>query len=263
MDLREAKLSNYNITARHPWELARLEVVLQFLKSIEKDKSAKITILDIGCGDTYVVEKISEYYHNAKFLAIDTAFTDTLIDELNNKFIENNNSIQLFKSIETATNKLQKSVDIVLMLDVLEHIESDTDFLKSMLQNSIIDKNTQFLITVPAYQYLFSSHDEFLGHYRRYNNKSLKKLINNVGLKHNKIGYFFTSLFLIRNLQAIIEKILPPKKNKGIGDWKSNKIKDNILYYMLIIDFKITYLFKKIKIPISGLSNYIICKKSV
>ena len=38
-----------------------------------------------------------------------------------------------------------------------------------------LKKDGHILITVPAYQFLFSKKDEVLGHYRRYNKKLLKK----------------------------------------------------------------------------------------
>ena len=85
-----------------------------------------------------------------------------------------------------------------------------------------IDGNTRLLITVPAYQSLFSSHDSFLGHYRRYSNGSLRRLIERSGFKVLDIGYFFGSLLPVRILQVIKERLFglkPDQPTSGIVTW--------------------------------------------
>jgi len=54
---------------------------------------------------------------------------------------------------------------------------------------------TQFLISVPAFQFLWSSHDEFLEHRRRYTLASLKRAVEAAGLEPLKSRYFFGFIF--------------------------------------------------------------------
>ncbi|MCX5828414.1 MAG: methyltransferase domain-containing protein [Deltaproteobacteria bacterium] len=91
--------------------------------------------------------------------------------------------------------------DVILMMHVLEHIEDDASALKSV---SIRCRKGGFLfISVPAFQSLWSSHDVFLGHRRRYNKETLQALICKVPfLKLKTIYYYGASIlpmvFLIR-----------------------------------------------------------------
>ena len=54
----------------------------------------------------------------------------------------------------------------VILMDVLEHTFNDTEFLKEILKKT--PQDSFLFITVPSFQFLFSSHDVYLKHYRRY-----------------------------------------------------------------------------------------------
>ena len=78
---------------------------------------------------------------------------------------------------------------------------------KILMKNlkKFLKKDGQLLITVPAYQFLFSKKDEVLGHYRRYNMYSLKKELKE--FKIVNISYFNTFLSLPIIILTIINKI--------------------------------------------------------
>jgi hypothetical protein len=62
--------------------------------------------------------------------------------------------------------------------DVLEHISNDSDFLSEI--SNRLEVNGTLTITVPAYNFLWSTEDEYAGHFRRYKLKELTaKLISN------------------------------------------------------------------------------------
>ena len=57
MDLIEARL---NRAPRHPWELARLDVVTSLLaRQLTRLGDSGTRILDIGCGDAWLVEQLA------------------------------------------------------------------------------------------------------------------------------------------------------------------------------------------------------------
>lgn len=260
MDIKETKLIN-GVIARHPWELVRLEVIYQVLKTyliqtINRDS----LILDVGCGDAFVAEQLSKRMTKVRFVAIDTALDKFRIES----YKKNKTRVQLFDSLENASYHINKPVDIVFLLDVIEHIKNENLFLKSLNSFEFITNKTFFLITAPAFQSLFCSHDLFLEHYRRYNNTTLKKCVQDAGLKPIHAGYFFFTLLPIRIIEVMIEKILEPKRInfRGVAKWKSNKIRDSILKHILFFEVKVTFQLRKIRVNIPGLSNYIICKKT-
>lgn len=265
VDLRELKETNSN-SGRHPWETARLSVVADLMEAYlpELKNNPDFILLDVGCGDTFFIENMAKKYSQAKMFGIDTAFDTVLLNQLNNKF--EGSSIRVFDSVENATPFIDKSVSVVLLLDVIEHIEDDIAFLKWLKSQPFITENTQFIISVPAYQKLFCSHDVFLGHYRRYTNKMLTEHIHQSGLQTTNHGYFFFSLLLPRVVQVVKEKLFGTpdlKKVKGLAVWQPSKVKEAILHFILKTDFKIGFLFKKIGLNFPGLSNYAICKKPV
>jgi len=263
MDLKEAQLTNYSTPKRHPWELARIDVIKQLLRDYSPFiESRETVILDVGCGDTYLIEELNKSFPKARFLAIDIAFTDEMVKAYNERFQKEKKPIRAYKKLEEADKNLDQ-VDAVLLLDVLEHVPDDVALLNLIQQHPAVNKNTNFLITVPAFQKLFCAHDVFLDHYRRYNNSLLEKNINKAGLQKIKIGYFFTSLLLPRVVQVVIEKLFKPSSATGIGEWKGGKAKTSLIKSVLDLDFKITYLLQKLGIKLPGLSNYVICRKSV
>lgn len=263
MDLREAQLSNYIPLRRHPWELARIEVVRELIKKnlplIEKENS---TILDVGCGDTFLIEELSNSFPKASFIAVDNAFNQEMIQSLNRRFENEKKAIHVFNNLKS-TRDVVKQIDSVLLLDVIEHVPDDVALLKEIQDIKGVNEMTVFFITVPAFQKLFCQHDNFLGHYRRYTNESLESSIKKAGLNKINVGYFFFSLLLPRVVQVVVEKLFKPAKATGIGEWKGGKFKTNIIKDILGLDFKISKNLKKAGFKLPGLSNYIICKKAV
>lgn len=262
MDINEVQQFGILQHQRHPWELARLEVIFCLIcKEFSKPQEKPLIILDIGCGDTFVIEELSRRLSLSKIMAVDTAFDDELLLLFNNQC--KNKRIEFYKSIEHIKFNKEKAVDIVLLLDVLEHIENDVNFLRSLLQYKYVGAETQFIITVPAFQRLYSAHDVFLKHYRRYNNSTLKICIHQSGLEISSLGYFFFSLLFPRFFKVLLEKVIQPhiENEKGIGAWNPNRIIDTLTIKLLVSDFKITEFCRRLGVKFAGLSNYAICKK--
>lgn len=263
MDLTEAQLTNYQITGRHPWELARIEVVVELLKEhIPTITTRQTTILDVGCGDTYLIEQLSKKLPLASFVAVDTAFTEQMLVDYTARFTQARIPITVYQSLDQAAASLATPADVVLLLDVIEHIDEDVPFLRYLQASSCISADTFFYITVPAFQSLFCAHDVFLKHYRRYTNASLKQSVTQAGLRVVEKGYFFASLLLPRFIQVLIEKVTKPNSAKGIGAWQENPAKDKLIKNVLLLDFKVTYFIKMMGLTIPGLSNFIVCKKA-
>lgn len=253
MDIQEHKHKENE--QRHPWELARLEVVSTLIRSQGKvDKPYRI--LDIGCGDTFVVSQLQKKMPQSQFYAIDTAFTSTMMDEFQQE------GIALYQNINDLEPELE-AADMVLLMDVIEHIEDDSAFLQDLLTKKFITPQTLFLITVPAYQSLFSAHDDFLQHYRRYSRRSLEKLIKNQGMQIIQSGNFFSSLLLPRILSVTKEAILGKPKVKGLATWNGSSNQSILLKEILLLDFKTTHFFHRMGVKLPGLSTYALCQKSV
>jgi SAM-dependent methyltransferase len=246
---------------RHPWELARLSFVTKLIRRCSQS-AGKMLILDIGCGDCFFSLSLLKNGLPATVIGIDPAYS---AEELQKKRESiDQPSFQLYNSMTDASQHLKEPVDMVLLLDVIEHVPDDIAFLQELAKHPFIDANTRFIVTVPAYQSLFTSHDEFLLHYRRYNNRLLKKNLHSGGLESMETGYFFFLLLPVRILQKLKQKLFgKPKKNQGLGGWKHGKFLTGLVKGLLLFDIAVGRAFKKIGINLPGLSNYSICRKPV
>ena len=152
---------------------------------------------------------------------------------------------------------------VVFLLDVIEHIEQDIDFLSNLSQQYFIDSNTIFVITVPAFNSLYCSHDKWLGHYRRYSHKLLKNTVLESGMVYIAGGYFFSSLLIPRIIQKIVDPFLKNQENnvEGIGNWKGNKVVSCLYKNALLFDYYFFKIFRLLGIKVPGLSTYAICKR--
>jgi len=258
MDIKEASKISFNVNNRHPWELARVKIIEKFIcKYLRKDVNAKI--LDVGSGDAFVTSYLAKKYGNFDFYAVDTAYDEDLLKIFNEKI--NLNNVHLFSSLN---DNIFENIefDAILLNDVIEHLEDDIMFLKNLSLRGFVTDKTIFLITVPSYQFLFTSHDEFLGHYRRYNNTLLKNNIERAGLEVLEMGYFFFTLVPVRLIQKILEQITKKKsKPKDLSEWKGNRFISKIFEKTLLLDYSISKILRKIGVKLPGLSNYAICKK--
>lgn len=231
MDLIE---KNSNIF-RHPWELSRSDSVI---KDIIKDYKEGL-ILDIGCGDSYFDYRLlNSNIEIKKLYGIDINLPECF--KKDNYIVVNN------------YNKLKnKKFDTIIMLDVLEHIENDKEFLEKNI-NELLDDNGRLIITIPTHQCLFSKHDTMLKHYRRYNIKMIKDLANKTGYKIINYHYFYLSLLIVRFLF---------RSAGGLGKWSMspNNIITKTLRFLLNVDY---FICKKLYKISNGLSLYVVLEKT-
>ncbi len=262
MDLVEAKERRAGSEVRHPWETARVEVVRTLIRRLVRLDPTAI-VMDIGCGDTFVVEQLAADYQQARFYAIDTAFSDELIAQYRARL--NNPRILTFASLDQVMPPPEKPVSLVLLMDVIEHVEDDRGFLSALRAKPYIGPETRFLITVPAFQTLFCSHDAFLGHYRRYSRRILRSLLDDTGLTAIEIGYFFASLLPLRVLQVVKERIFritPEHGSTGIVTWTGGAAKAAVLHDALVLDARVSMWLNAFGVRLAGLSKYAVCVKS-
>lgn len=80
------------------------------------------------------------------------------------------------------------SFDLVLMQDVLEHIEDDVATLRGL--HRVLRDDGMFFVCVPAYMFLYGHHDKLFGHVRRYTRGELRGRLEETGFKIVRASYF-------------------------------------------------------------------------
>lgn len=244
---------------RHPWERARVKVVANKLKAQFREKAKTLQIVDIGSGDAYLVYELTKVFASIKVHCIDIEYTEEIKSGLKENIGSAN--ISLYNSLDDYKKaNSDNRPDVILLLDVIEHIEDDRGFLKNLVAKEIAGLNTRFFITVPAYQSLFSAHDVFLKHYRRYTIPTLMETIESCNLESEKRGYFFFSLYFARSIQKTFNIGNNENAQKGVSSYKPVFIADKLIYSTLLMDYHFFNVLRKLGINSSGLSCYTICR---
>jgi hypothetical protein len=238
MDLTE-KTSCGN---RHPWESSRASRVLSVIK-----KYAVRDVADIGAGDRFFTSKLSSVAAGVRY-AVDTGYTEKseIID-----------GIRCINDISL----LPESVDAVTLMDVIEHVQDDGAFLKEILGK--LSADALLVVTVPAFQRLFSNHDVFLKHYRRYSRKQLLAVLRSNNLRVERCHYFYASLFLARLISLSLAKRKPASSQAGVGSWRfgESHILTRVVRIILNIDFGICAFLARFRVHLPGLSLLAVCRK--
>lgn len=241
MDLKELNLKG---KYRHPWELSRTECLFGLLKR----RLPQVQYMDIGAGDLFFTQKLREITSRPVY-AVDVNYSKE----------EEEGGIVKCKTLSSVTCR---NIDCIIMMDVLEHIENDKEFIREVL--SFLREGGLLLITVPAFQSLFGPHDVFLRHLRRYTKRSLVNMLKRSGLEVEEVFYFYTVLLPFRIGEVVFKKLrLFRGEEKGIGQWKfSSKFPLTLIIKRLLdIDFSLNRKLAKIGLNLGGLSLCVLARK--
>lgn len=143
-----------------------------------------------------------------------------------------------------------KFFDVVCIFDVLEHIPNHKKAVKEIQR--VLKKEGYCFVGVPAFNFLFSSHDRAVGHQRRYNPKELDNLFQNFKII---FGGFWNFLFFF---PICILRLVKKSKNTGKEDcYTFNKVINNLMFQLLNLEN--IFIRNGINFPI-GISIYRIYK---
>jgi len=231
---------------RHPWELSRLQSIIYIIK-----KKNHATMADIGSGDAYFAEEV------CKATGREIYACDIHYDDLES-------TLPGLTKVSSISTIPIGSINLALLLDVLEHVEDEDAFLREV--SSLLEKDGKMIVTVPAFQWLFGEHDVFLKHFRRYTKEKLQQVLHRNDFVVEKSFYFYTSLFLLRAVSTALSRTRGRKKyTTVVSNWKYSKEHPmtRLLVFLLNVDFRLNrFLSNTLKINLPGLSVCAIVKKS-
>jgi 2-polyprenyl-3-methyl-5-hydroxy-6-metoxy-1,4-benzoquinol methylase len=259
MDIKESDIFSQSLSKiRHPWEIARVEVVEKLLQPVMRKASASDSILDIGCGDAFILNRLAQKWPSFKYVGVDPALTVERIDTLKKNYPLINLS---FHADSSKPGVLANPPFLTLLLDVLEHVSDDQSVLNEAA--GVIKKDGYLLITAPAFQKLYNNHDRWLGHYRRYTRSGLTAKIEQAGLKPVFSAYVFSSLVIFRLVSKVAERLhwTDQRPHQGIGHWDYGKTAGRLVSKMLYANACGDLWLEKFKLPHFGLSVVILCQK--
>jgi 2-polyprenyl-3-methyl-5-hydroxy-6-metoxy-1,4-benzoquinol methylase len=117
----------------------------------------------------------------------------------------------VLKSSLTDVDLPSATAKVVTAMDVLEHIEEDAKALGEMIR--LTKPGGLVVVTVPAFQWLWSDWDETLEHRRRYNKPQLLRLFNCSGVRVLRCTYFNSALLVPIALVRWCRRLRPARKS--------------------------------------------------
>ena len=166
---------------RHWWWQSRHRLVMQTLKRVcaaDRVPTDERALLDIGCAGGVAFDDFSSF-GNIRGIEPDTRLVD----------FDSQWATSVDVTCFDSKYEPQCRPNVILMLDVLEHIEDDEAALESV-QKLLVPGGTAIL-TVPSLPSLWSEHDEVNLHFRRYTKGVLRERLQAAGLEIRTLRYMF------------------------------------------------------------------------
>lgn len=192
------------------WFRARQNIIRLFLKQYRPHYD---TVLDIGCGSGHFLRGIT-----------DISTSRYGIDEHSYSTADHTVKQGDARSLPFE----DKMADLITMLDVLEHIPESDTALKEV--HRVLKPDGLFLLTVPAFQFLYSPHDKKNHHVKRYCRKDLCMALEKNEFQVLRCSYFNTWLFPVEAAVRLLEKALDKEVSLPSGDGGGDSITNKILY---------------------------------
>lgn len=184
--------------SRHWWFTARREILSRIIETLALPGSARI--LEAGSGTGGNLMMLSGH---GTVCAID-------MDEGACRIAEEKTRGRLAVAQGCFPDDIPfqgETFDLILMSDVLEHIERDVETLVAL--RGLLAPGGRMLITVPAYPWLWGPHDLFLHHKRRYTSRGLRHVLEQGGLQVERLSYFNMLLLPLAMLARAKDRLFP------------------------------------------------------
>jgi SAM-dependent methyltransferase len=172
----------YHLEDSYWWYVARRELANELLRQEIRGRES-VRILDVGCGTG---ANMKDFTRLGAAIGIDSS-----MEALH--FCRSRGIGAVAMSPVEDLPFARGAFDIVTALDILEHTDDDLRCLREIRR--VCTPHGLLLITVPAYGFLWSEHDEALKHRRRYTAHELRNKLVVCGFEVVRTSYFITTLF--------------------------------------------------------------------
>lgn len=235
----------------HWWFTARLNILTNVITDCLAGKpNNEVAILNAGVA-TGNTTRMLQKFGPVTSVEYDSDCCDYLRSKTN---------IEVTQASLTRLPFADNSFDVVCAFDVIEHIENDQQAIGEI--NRVLKPDGIAVITVPAYNFLWSQHDEINHHWRRYSLSQLKRMVRKK-LSIRYISYFNFFLFPPIGLARLVGRLFAGWKGESkaaqsdFASFRGAKLIDRFFYRVFNFERR---LVGKIKLPF-GVSLIVVSSK--
>tara|TARA_B100000965_G_C19574292_1_gene750592 strand:+ start:468 stop:1355 length:888 start_codon:yes stop_codon:yes gene_type:complete len=213
----------------HPIDIASREEAIDQIKNFKVNSDS--VILEVGCSSGFLLKELKDSFPESLVIGADVVKEPLL------KLANSMPGVPLIQFDLLQCPIPKNSIDVLVMLNVLEHIKDDN--LALIRAFEILKPNGILIIEVPAGPWLYDAYDLELNHFRRYSSRDMKNKINNAGFRIINFTHLGFLVFPFFALFKLYNKFFYKKKNHSVVDENIKKTSKNIfMKYIMKIERK-------------------------
>ncbi len=167
---------NYKIESTYWWNVGRFKIIESFTRRYIKP-SPRDRMVDLGCGTGATTSWLLKF---GKIKGVDSSSKALA-------YCKKRGLKDLTLSDMEKLKLPSHSFDAAFALDILEHVKNDQKAIAEIYR--ILKPGGRLLVTSPAYQWLWSEHDEVCHHQRRYTLSQIVGQLNAAGFEVQRKSY--------------------------------------------------------------------------
>jgi SAM-dependent methyltransferase len=202
---RDYELQTHQAEDRHWWYRGRRTVLETVIAGMRLPARARI--LDAGCGSG---RNMVELARHGTVTGVELSQTSVCLARERGvgEVIEGSVLDMPFSA---------DSFDLAASLDVIEHLEDDLGALRELRRT--VTPGGSLLVTVPAYPWLWSGHDEINHHFRRYTRRSLQSVAEQAGWEQVRTTYFNSLLLPAAIILRVLDRLSTKTTESSLDLW--------------------------------------------
>lgn len=202
---RDYELQTHRAEDRHWWYRGRRRVLERVIGDLRLPARARI--LDAGCGSG---RNMVEFARHGTVTGIELSHTSVCLarEREAGEVVEGSVLDMAFDA---------DAFDMAASLDVIEHLQDDLQALRELRR--VVAPGGSLLVTVPAYQWLWSGHDEINHHHRRYRRRSLQRAGEQAGWQQVRTTYFNSLLLPAAILLRVLDRFSRKTTESSLDLW--------------------------------------------
>lgn len=190
----------------HPIDIAsRFDAIRQVKRYLPDERGV---IMEIGCSSGFFIQDLLKAFPKAVVIG-----SDVVKDPLY-RLAKEIPGVPLIRFDLLQSPLPERSIDVLIILNVLEHIRDDIEAMKKSY--SLLKPGGVLIVEVPAFPFLYDAYDIELLHFRRYSMEELHSKLIGAGFdlcRKSHLGFLLFPAFALIKLR---NKLFPPKTRQSV-----------------------------------------------